>query len=254
MLYPVGFLWVIGEILMQIDFIGPRYIEGNPQPLHFFSARYIRPFRMHIFFRITAQTTNEALRCLYLMFFELGYPLPDAIQMDNDAAFRGYTKKGGTIGRIIKWICHNGSIPVFNAPNSPWNNGAVEGGNSVFDRKFWNRFRFNSVKDIDQKLDAFNEEYRMYLRTECPVPKRPIPTPDPRKVLKKNLSFSQPFLFLLRVVRQGKIDVVGRSVRIPDQFKGQYVIVQIHMDNNWMKVWQETNTASHLIIYRAFNM
>lgn len=259
MLYPTGFLGAVGEVLMQIDFIGPRRFGDCTQPLHFLSIKYVRPCRAHIFLRITAQSTNEVLRCFSEIFFEQEYPLPDVVQMDNDAAFRGYTKQKGVIGRIIKWLCHNGSVPVFNAPNSPWNNGSVEGGNSVFDKKFWHRFRFDSLEDVDRKLKLFNAAYDKYLKTGQKLPSRPKPRLHPKKFRMKDLNFfPQPFLFLLRVVRKHgqycRIDVVNRYVRLPEEYRGQYVIVQIHITDHWMKVWQETGSATHLLLQRSFKV
>ena len=83
--------------------------------------------------------------------------------MDNDAAFRGFTNRKCSIGRLIRWLCSLGIIPLFNAPSSPWNNGSVEGGNSVFDRKFWQKLYFNNLIEIDKKLKIFNYEYENYL-------------------------------------------------------------------------------------------
>ena len=78
--------------------------------------------------------------------------------MDNDAAFRGFTNRKQRVGRLIRWLCSLGIIPLFNAPSSPWNNGSVEGGNSVFDKKFWRNFHFKNLEEVNQKLKEFNHD------------------------------------------------------------------------------------------------
>ena len=95
--------------------------------------------------------------------------------MDNGAAFRGFTDRVRMVGRLIRWLCSLGIIPLYNAPNSPWNNGSVEGGNSVFDKKFWQRFRFKNLEVVDDKLKNFNQDYKSYL------------VPDYKKFLKLDL-------------------------------------------------------------------
>ena len=53
-------------------------------------------------------------------------------------------------------------IPIFTNPRSPWNNGSVEGSNSVFARNFWNNFEFSSAEDVDAKLKLFNQSSLEY--------------------------------------------------------------------------------------------
>ncbi len=254
MLYPTGFLLAVGEILMQLDFIGPRYIEGSSIPIHFLSLRYIRPFKAQLFFRITSQRTSEVMRILSIVFFKRKLPLPDVVQQDNDSSFRGNINQKGVIGRYIKWWLHNGVIPVFNAPKSPWNTGAIEGGNSVFDRKFWTQFHFTSLEEIDEKLEEFNAAYEKYLTTDAPFPKRKRPTikPSTVKTLKDLVDIKQPHLFLLRVVRKNRygkftIEVLNHYITLPPELKGQYVIVQLNVEDQWVVIWQEQGDHTALI-------
>lgn len=252
MLYPAQFLLAIGTILMQMDFIGPRYIEGENTPIHFLSIRYVRPFKKQLFFRIKSQKTSEVLRILSVVFFELKLPLPDAIQIDNGATFRGCLDQKGMVGRFIRWWCHNGVIVVFNAPRSPWNTGSVEGANSVFDRKFWQAFHFSSIAEIDAKLATFNAAYDLY-HAGLSLPRRALPLLRPlSKRLPELPSLLQPFLFLMRVVRENQyghytVEALNRYIELSAALKGQFVIVQINLSDQWMAVWQERGDHTALI-------
>lgn len=255
MLYPTGFLSAIGAMLAQIDFVGPRFIEGCETPLHFLSMRFLRPFTVHLFFRIERQTTAEVMRVFSTVFFDLRFPLPDAMQQDNDSTLRGCINQPGIVGRYIRWLCHNGVVPIFNAPKSPWNTGAVEGGNSVFDRKFWTARRFASIQEVDAKLAVFNAAYERYLRSDTPRPHRPKPCMRPSAVqrFKDLVHLPQSFLFLLRIVREDRfgkytIEVLNRYIELSVKLKGQFVIVQIQLEEQWMKVWQER--GDHTVLVR----
>jgi transposase len=161
LLYPKKLIDALGEIHLQVDFIGPRYLKGSKEPIHFLSCKYIKPFKSHVFIRIKAERTIETIKTLYDLFKKLG--LPNVVQVDNGAAFKGFTTRKRTIGRFVKWLCCMGVRVLFNAPRSPWNNGSVEGGNSVFDSKFWQKYDFKNLKELDEKLKEFNEDYSDYL-------------------------------------------------------------------------------------------
>ena len=253
MLYPVGFLDAIGDSMMQIDFIGPRYIEGSEASIHFLSIRYVHPQKKQLFFRILHQTTSETLRILSIVFFDLQLPLPDVIQQDNGSSFRGYIDQKGMVGRYIRWWCHNGVKIVFNAPRSPWNTGAVEGANSVFDRKFWKAHHFTSIDEIDATLVKFNAACDAYhggtaifhgAQSRVPI--------SPRKRIPDLANLQQPFLFLLRIVREDRyekftVEVLNRYLELPAELKGQFVIVQIHLRDQWIKIWQEREERTTLV-------
>ena len=254
MLYPVEFLRNLGKTLLQIDFIGPRYLEGSNEPLHFISLKYVRPFALHVFIRIENQKSVQVLNAFYILFFILKLPTPSIVQMDNDASFRGCIERKGCIGKVIRWLCGNRIIPLFNAPSSPWNNGSVEGGNSVFDKKFWQKFHFNSIKEVDVKLQEFNEAYQTYL------------IKDPKKIVKNNKNLINPKgktkitkliqskIYLLRIVKERYdkcyIEILNYYVNLPDKYKGQFVIIEVSLDTRKVKIYQEIKKQK-ILIYQS---
>jgi len=253
MLYPVMFLEELGRILLQIDFIGPRYLEGSSDPLHFISLKYVRPFKLHIFIRIKSQTTTEVLNAFYVLFFVFNLPVPDIVQMDNDASFRGYIEREGCIGRLIRWLCGNGIIALFNAQSSPWNNGSVEGGNSVFDKKFWQMFHFNSINEIDEKLQEFNRAYKSYLiKNPAELIQNRRKVTDPRK--NKRIKFIKPYFYLLRIVKEQYdkcyVEVLNNYINLPKKYKGQFVIIMIQLDQRKIKIYQEIKNQK-ILIYQS---
>lgn len=257
MLYPVKFLEAVGTSLLQMDFIGPRFIEGTREPLHFLSIRYVRPRKLQLFFRISAPTTAETLRILSIVFFTLGLPLPDVVRVDNGSVFRGSIDQKGMVGRFIRWWCHNGVQIVFNASRCPWNTGSVEGANSVFDKKFWTAHHFTTVQEVDETLAAFNAAYDAYLGGAALSLGTQDRTPtSPLKGIPGISNLRQQLLFLMRIVqedRYGKftVEILNRYIELSPTLKGQFVIVQIHLNGQWMTVWQERGDRTTIIRARA---
>lgn len=252
MVYPRTFLEKLGKMLLQIDFIGPRYLKGTTDPLHFLSCKYVRPWKKHIFLRIPSQTSQAVLNAFFLLFYKLNLPLPDVMQMDNGTAFRGFIERKGCVGKVIKWLCANGAIPLFNAPNSPWNNGSVEGGNSVFDRKVWQAFQFTSIAEVDQKLSEFNRAYDAYLLCDPQLLSKEKPSIDPRNIKAREVTqLKQPYLYLLRVVQESygrcQIEALNRYITLPPQYKGQYVVVRIDLREHTIRIWQEVKKEKALL-------
>lgn len=246
------------DTLLQIDFIGPRYLYGSGEPYHFLSCKYVQPFKLNLFFRIKAPTSTSVLNTLHCLFRQ--YPIPSVVQMDNDSAFRGCIERKRSVGRVIRWLCSLGIIPIFNAPNSPWNNGSVEGGNSVFDRKPWQKFNFSSVDEIDQKLKEFNQAYETYL-----IPNyqdflnHKIPLTNPLKFKAKDLKiFPQTILYLLRTVqeRYGKyqVEILNIYLNLPAKLKGQYVIIELDLIGKTVKIYQEIEKTLILIYQNSFDI
>ena len=67
LLYPANLIDSLGAILCQIDFIGPRYLKGSSDPIHFLSVKYVKPFKLHLFFESVLKLQLKFLT--HFMFF-----------------------------------------------------------------------------------------------------------------------------------------------------------------------------------------
>jgi len=98
--YPQRTLDKMGRVVEGIDFMGPRYIEGQSEGVHFLSRKYIRPIKYGLTTRVEGQTTDQALSVLIEDWKQ--HPLPDVVRMDNDASFGAYRRHPQRIGRFTK--------------------------------------------------------------------------------------------------------------------------------------------------------
>ena len=162
MKYPEYTLTKLGKRMVSIDFIGPKYLKGSDNRINFLSCKYIRPEKLGIVKRIDGQTTEQAIRILEEIW--VAHPIPEILKIDNDSAFGANLPHEKYIGKLAFFLLNLGVHPLYIAPRSPWNNGQVEGFNSVFSKKFWNKLQFSDEQEIDVKIVDFNVAYEKYSR------------------------------------------------------------------------------------------
>ncbi|PXF61883.1 MAG: hypothetical protein C4B59_01240, partial [Candidatus Methanogaster sp.] len=162
MKYPEYTLTKLGKSMMSIDFIGPKYLKGSDNRINFLSCKYIRPEKLGMVKRVGGQTTEQAIRTLEEIW--MSHPIPEILKIDNDSAFGANLPHEKYIGKLAFFLLNLGVYPLYIAPRSPWNNGQVEGFNSVFSKKFWNKLQFSDEQEIDVKIMDFNVAYEKYSR------------------------------------------------------------------------------------------
>jgi len=142
----------LGLIIVEIDFL-ERVIKGQTKPLNFISFS-CKTLNLRHFRHISAQT-SECAR-MEIKWFCDNFFVPDGFKMDNGLSFIGSSSGKRSLSKVVLMLLAMKVLPIFTNPRSPWNNGSVEGSNSVFARNFWNKFVFKSVNDVDRKLKLFN--------------------------------------------------------------------------------------------------
>lgn len=236
MQYPKQTLNKLGRSMMSIDFIGPKYLKGSDKRINFLSCKYIRPSKEGIVKRVSGQTTEQVIEILQDVWKT--YPVPEVLKMDNDSAFGGNLSHKRCIGKFTVLLLNLGVKPLYIAPRSPWNNGEVEGFNSVFSKKFWNKLQFNDEQEIDIKIIDFNVAYKKYsgLIANNPPIKQPLFISDFKEVNFENKQiskFAETKIYLLRIVRRrgdkdqaneyGFIDILGEEIKISNDLINLFV-------------------------------
>jgi len=255
MKYPRRALDKLGKVVLGIDFVGPRYIEQKTEGVHFLSRKYIRPMKYGLIDRVEGQTTDEVLRVLIKDWKE--YPLPEVVRMDNDAAFGEYNTHPHCIGRFTKVLLNLGITPLYCAPRQPWNNGATEGYNSMFARKFWEQLRFNDEQEIDVAIHKFNLEYEKYNHL---VGNNIAPEEVNHRTLAQDFKLPQAYeqrlrkdqpmsIYWLRVVRQqtkkrakndkGTIKLLGEEIELPQAYINQFTLNKLEVNQERLSVMVE---------------
>lgn len=225
--YPKTLVNQIGELILEFDFV-QRFIKGQTKPLHFigFSCKRLK---LRQYKQITGQThlnTKKELQWFFNNFF-----IPDAVKMDNDMAFIGSNSGKRTISKTVGFLFDKKIIPIFTNPRSPWNNGSVEGSNSVFARNFWNKFEFTSVEDVDEKLKLFNLsslEYSDYKQDEFEK--------------KTNKKYIYQIYFIRKVYERngkGEINVLNERIELTDEYINLYTLSKWNLKEKMLYIYFE---------------
>ncbi len=236
--YPKVLISKIGDLILEIDFI-QRFIKGQTKPLHFIGFS-CKKFRLRQYRRISGQTninTRKELKWFFDNFF-----LPDAIKMDNDLAFIGSNSAERTISKTVKFLFDKKIIPIFTNPRSPWNNGSVEGSNSVFARNFWNKFEFTSTEDIDVKLKLFNQSSLEYSNYEQ------------NKFENKKDKKYIPQIYFIRKAHEnqqkngkGEINILNEKIELPSEYINLYTLSKWNLKTEMLYVYFENEGKKILI-------
>lgn len=236
MQYPQYTLNKFGKIMMSMDFIGPKYLKGSKDRINFLSCKYIRPKKEGIVKRIGGQTTDEAIRILKEI-WQTNH-IPDVLKIDNDSAFGTNLSQKMCVGRLTLFLLNLGIKPLYVAPISPWNNGEVEGFNSVFSRKFRNKLKFTDENEIDIKIKDFNMSYEKYnnLINNNPEIEKPKFINDYTDIDFENKevkNFKETKIYFLRIVRRkgekageneyGFINILKQEIKLPKNLINLFV-------------------------------
>lgn len=165
--------------------------------------------------------------------------IPQALQMDNDAAFYGSRKVPHLFGRIIRLCLYVGLEPIFIPVGEAERNGDVEQVHRTWDKAVWQQVRFDSV----QAAQDFTPQFEQWYMNEYEPPKLKGQTSHeaqcehPRSRLTATLCRTIPdtlpiiagrIHFIRRVSANGTIEVLNEQWHISKRLAGEYV---------WATLW-----------------
>ena len=153
----------------------------------------------------------------------------------------------------------------------------MEGFNSVFSKKFWNKLQFSDEQEIDVKINDFNVAYETYSRL---VSNNPEPKEKDIKYIDnfKNVNlenkcveqFKADKIYFLRIVRRkndkgsdkeyGFIDILKHEIKLPKDminlfvfcildFKSKLLKMNIELDDGSLKEVKSMEFITKNVIY-----
>ncbi len=189
------------------------------------------------------------------------YPIPEILKIDNDSAFGANLPHEKYIGKLAFFLLNLGVYSLYIAPRSPWNNGQVEGFNSVFSKKFWNKLQFGDEQEIDVKIKDFNVAYEKYSQLISNNPK--IKEKDIKHMgdfkdvnleNKDVKHFRADKIYFLRIVRRkndkggdneyGFIEILKHEIKIPKDLINLFVFCVLDLKSTLLKINIELDDGS----------
>ena len=228
----------------QLDFVGPRYLEGQSTKFYYLvlKDRFDQAAYIQVFTNRRAQTVVEGLVQGWKV---LG--VPKLVQMDNGWEFRGSARWPRSLGKVIRLGLLLKVEILFIPEGMPCHNGSVENLNGWLDRRFVKTQRFEDISQIRQELAKLNEailsqhvhpslglktpkQYRQgkplgFLPSDFDRHEKPLPICDGK------VSF-------LRMVRpSGRITLLGEKFKVGKRMKHHYVKATIFTRSEQLKVY-----------------
>lgn len=236
--YPEYSINQIGESLLEIDFIGKKFIKGRTEPLNFIGFSLKKPRQLKHFKRITGETGDNVIG-ESKRFFK-NFEKPDTVKIDNSFAVTGSGCQKRTLSKAIIFYLKEQIIPVFTPPRKPFSQASIEGSNSVFARKFWNRIEFKDIQHIDERLEAFNKNYQWYLGYKPPQREQ------------KKIDFIHKIYFIRKVYEnpetgKGYIEIANEKVSIPKSYINFFTLSEWNLKEEILYIYFENEQKLELI-------
>ena len=230
----------------QMDFVGPRHIKGFG-PINSLHLKDVVGHQVAGNQYLGKSMDNVMT---FLLKYWKQHPIPRYIQTDNGMSFIGDYIHPRTFSRFVRLCLYMGiEVAFFIAPAKPWMNGTIERFNKDFDRLFWNREKFTSLKDIQKKFKTFTESHNKFIiwkeksgNLHSITPKRKLARNFKLDV--NNISLVPGKVHFIRMV-DGKGDVIvnNETFHIGEEYIGEYI---------WATI--DTGEQSLVILYNDENM
>lgn len=237
----------LGGRVLEVDFVGRKYLTGRAEPLNFIAFSFKKEPRLRHYKRVEGQTASNFIKQSELFFQK--FERPDFMKVDNCLATIGSASGKRSISQAIAFLLKYQVIPIFAVPRRPFSQASIEGNNSVFARKFWNRINFKSVKEVDKKLEWFNLSSQRYLNYQAPKE-------NSRR--KKNFI---PKIYFIRQVKEDKeqigkpfIDVLNERIFLPKSYINYFVLAEWNLKQEQLYIYFEKEQEAKMIKRLSFKI
>jgi hypothetical protein len=228
--------------------VGQKYLTGRTEPLNFMAFSFQKDPRLRYFQRVSAQTAESFIDQTRRFFHRL--ERPDFIKVDNCLATIGSASAKRAVSQSMKFLLESCVIPIFAVPRKPFSQASVEGNNSVFSRKFWNRIEFKSLPEVDQRLEWFNQASPRY--TDYRPRHDRSQQPQPGFV---------PKVYFLRPVKeenaprgQAFIEVLNEKVFLPSRYIHDFVLAEWDLQREQLLIHFQADQQPQVIKKLSFKI
>ncbi len=206
-------LW---DRVLEADFVGEKFISDRTEPINFVGYSFKKEPKIRHFKRIEGKGANELIEHTEAFFDR--FERPEAMKVDNAATTIGSSAYPRGLSRFMMYLLNNQVHPIFSVPSRPATQASIEGSNAVFARKFWNRHEFETMQEIDDQLQNFNQKTRTYLGYQ------------PQEETGQPQGEFTPKVFFTRQVKEaeegksGQVKIIKDRVRVPRDYISYFVL------------------------------
>lgn len=233
----------------QMDLVGPRYIKGDGK---FFSINIIDITTHSCFVKaVRTKSSNGIVEALARFWKTHG--LPDALQMDNELAFRGSSRYPRSFGAVVRFALSQGIAVIFIPVAEPWRNGIIEKFNDTYQLRFLRAYSFETLEKLSEKEQSFIDFHNNNHRYSSQSHK----TPNEAKALQmpailykglehlpslKNeilIPLTKGCIYYIRFIRSDlKLYLPNEIFTVKENLKYSYVVAEINIENHSLIIRQ----------------
>jgi hypothetical protein len=233
----------------QMDLVGPRYIKGDGR---FYSINLIDVTTHSCFVKAVRTKSSEGIVQTIASFWQT-HGMPDALQMDNELAFRGSNRYPRSFGSVVRFALSQGVAVVFIPLGEPWRNGIIEKFNHTYQKRFLQAYAFNNLEHLSAQEKSFIDFHNRQHRYSSQGHK----TPDEAKglqlspiyyngiihlpSLKSNIKIplTKGCIYYIRFIRSDlKLYLPSEIFVVRPELKYSYVIAEINIHNHSLIIRQ----------------
>lgn len=238
---------LLGGRVLESDFIGKKYLTGRTEPLNFIAFSFKKEPKLRYFKRISGQTADNFIE--QSDYFFKKFEKPDFMKVDNSLATIGSASGKRNVSKAMAFLLRKQVTPIFAVPRKPFSQASIEGNNSVFARKFWNRIEFKSIKEVDEKLEWFNLSSQRYTDYQAP------------KIKSKTKKNFIPKIYFTRQVKEDReqtgkafIDILNEKVFLPKFYINYFVLTEWNLKQEQLYIYFEKEQKSKMIKKLSFKI
>ena len=227
---------LLGGRLLEADFIGHKFITGLAEPLNFIGFSFKLEPRLRYYQRVNGQTAS----CFMSKaedFFQR-FETPNYVKVDNCLATIGSASGKRNISQTMNLLLKKQIIPIFSVPRKPFSQASIEGNNSVFAKRFWNKTNFQSPTEIDEKLEWFNQSSLAYTNYQ---------SFQTKQLEKKDFI---PKVYFIRQVKEKNqvpaIDVLNEVIPLKPAYLNYFVLAEWNLSEEKLNIYLEKEQKSEL--------
>jgi len=240
----------------QMDLVGPRYIRGDGR---FYSINII-DIDTHTCFSkpIRIKSSGEIVKAIAE--FWRDYGLPDALQMDNELAFRGSNRYPRSFGSVVRFALTLGVAPIFIPIKEPWRNGIIEKFNDTYQKRFLSAKIFLNFEELADDTKQFMIFHNSHHRYSSQGQK----TPDEASILAghriyyngnthelEKIPLETGVIYFIRFIRSDlKLRLVTEHFEVDESLKYSYVVAEVNIDTQSLVV-RQNNEIKHVFPYQT---
>jgi transposase len=235
----------------QMDLVGPRYIKGDGK---LYSINLIDTTTHSCFVKAVRTKSSDGIVGSIASFWQT-HGMPDALQMDNELAFRGSNRYPRSFGSVVRFALSQGVAPVFIPVKEPWRNGIIEKFNHTYQKRFLQAHTFKSLDDLSAQEQSFINFHNSNHRYSSQVHKTPnemkailLPPiyykgiehlPSLKSGSEIKIPLQKGCVYYIRFIRSDlKLYLPNESFTVMSELKYSYVVAEINICNHSLIIRQ----------------